>query len=261
MTVESMVQFLRTSVYIQDKDEVVKVDPAYLCMTDEEIISYLEIVKTRNYPDIPSLAVMPEESVYGLILLAKKELYCTLAVKEAPFYDLGADNNNYLKRSQRFDHYMKLAEAAGKEYDDWLENGGEEGALGTVTTYHVSLSDRYPTRYNYEQGLVPKVYLYVLNITSSAVEVFWKVKSLSRFKRYNVYLSNEVIVDLYNVSSHISESAKCVQGITDIHQNMLRITDLQPETEYHIAVEVQDMAGHKSYAELVITTLAEEEGD
>lgn len=258
MKVEDLVKFLRTSVYIQDKEQVTTVDPQYLCMTDEEIISYLDIVKMRNYPDVPSLTLMPDESIYGLIILAKKELYCTLAVKEAPLYDLGADNNNYLKRSQRFDHYMKLAEEAGKEYDDWLENGGEEGALGTVTTYHVTLSDRYNTRYNYENGVVPKVTLYALSITSNSVEIFWKVKNLSRFKKYKVYVSSEQIVDLYNVSSHISKEAKCVQEISDIHQSMIRITDLNSDTEYHVAVEVIDMSGHKGYAEIVITTT---EGD
>ena len=254
MTVEQMVQFLRTSVYIQDKDTVVTVDPAYLCMTDEEIISYLDVVKMRNYPDVPTLALMPDESIYGLIILAKKELYCTLAVKEAPLVDLGADNNNYLKRSQRFDHYMKLAEDAAKEYDDWLENGGEEGALGTVTTYHVTISDRYNTRYNFENGAVPKVTLYPLGIESSYVEIMWKVKNLSRFGKYKVYVANEQIVDLYNPTSHIAESAQCVQEINDIHQTMLRIKDLQPDTEYHIAVEVIDMAGHKGYSEIVVST-------
>lgn len=64
---------------------------------------------------------LPEDAVYPIVLLAKKELYYTLAVKEAPLYDIGADNNNYLKRSQRFDHYMKLIAQVDSEYDDWIE--------------------------------------------------------------------------------------------------------------------------------------------
>lgn len=264
MTVENMIQFLRTSVYIQDKDSVVKVDPQYLCMTDEDILSYLDIVRTRNYPEVPTVALMPEESIYGLILLAKKELYCTLAVKEAPLYDMGADNNNYLKRSQRFDHYMKLAEDAAKEYDDWLENGGGEDALGTVRSYHVTLSDRYNTRYNYENAAVPKVTLYIMNVTDTTAELYWTVKNLSRFFKYNVYISEDRIVDPYSLVNRVSKDAKCVCHIDDIHQTQVRLTELTPETQYHVAIEVVDMALHKGYSELIITTTAtpnEEEGE
>ena len=43
MTVEQMIQFLRLSVYVQDKDKVVDQDPAYLCMTDEDLLLYLNL--------------------------------------------------------------------------------------------------------------------------------------------------------------------------------------------------------------------------
>lgn len=121
MTVEQMIQFLRLSVYVQDKDKVVTVDEQYLCMTDEDLLLYLNLALSRNFSDVPSLEYLPEDAVYPIILLAKKELYYTLAVKEAPLYDIGADNNNYLKRSQRFDHYMKLIAQVDSEYDDWIE--------------------------------------------------------------------------------------------------------------------------------------------
>lgn len=258
MTVENMIRFLRKSVYVQDPESAEQ-DKAYLSMTDEDLLNYLNVVKTRNFSDVPSLDFLPEADVYGLIILAKKELYCTLAVKEAPWYDLGADNNNYLKRSQRFEHYMKLAEQADKEYSDWLENGGEEPA-GTVTTYHVTLSDRYNTRYNYENSAVPKVSLYAGNITENSVDLMWKVKNISRFFSYNVYLSTEPIVDLSNLKTPISESAKCVQTIKDIHQTSLRLTGLDANTQYHVAVQATNMATLKGYAEYVFTTL-EEEGE
>ena len=127
MTLEQMIQFLRMSVSVQDKDKVVEQDPQYLCMTDEDLLLYLNLAMSRNYSDTPALKYLPEDALYGVIILAKKELYYTLAVKEAPLFDMGADNNNYLKRSQRFDHYMKLIVQADKEYEDWLENGGEDG--------------------------------------------------------------------------------------------------------------------------------------
>lgn len=259
MTVEKMIQFLRLSVFIQDKDAVVQQDEQYLCMTDEELLNYLNVAKTRNYADIPSLEYMPEESVYGLVLLAKKELYYTLAVKEAPLFDLGADNNNYLKRSQRFDHYMKLIAQADGEYKDWLENGGDD-PLGTVKSYNVTISDRYRTRYNFENAAVPTVRLYVGTITENSVEFQWSIKNISRFFSYRVYVAKEPIVDLHNLKNHIAENAKCVSVIKDIHQTSLRITGLDPDTEYHIAVEATNMATLKGYAESVFKTFEAESG-
>lgn len=253
MTVEQMIQFLRISVYVQDKDKITVQDPQYLCMTDEDLLLYLNLAMSRNYSDTPSLNYLPEDAVYGVIILAKKELYYTLAVKEAPLFDMGADNNNYLKRSQRFDHYMKLIAQADKEYEDWLENGGEDG-IGTVKSYSVTLSDRYGTRYNYENAAVPKVILYVGTITENSVEFWWSVKNISRFYRYKVYISTEPIVDLFNLKSHIADGAKMVAEIKDIHQVHCRVTGLTEKTKYYIAVQATNMATLCGYAQSEIET-------
>lgn len=253
MTVEQMIQFLRLSVYVQDKDKVVDQDPAYLCMTDEDLLLYLNLAMSRNYPDTTELKYLPEDALYGVVILAKKELYYTLAVKEAPLFDMGADNNNYLKRSQRFDHYMKLIAQADKEYEDWLENGGEDG-FGTVKSYSVTLSDRFGTRYNYENAAVPKVVLYIGTITDNSVEFWWTVKNISRFYRYKVYVSKEPIVDLYDLKSHISVGAKLVAEIKDIHQVRCRVTGLEQKTTYYIAVQATNMASLCGYAQSEIET-------
>ena len=114
MTVPQIIQFLRLNVNVQNPDGSEGVDSAYLSMTDEDILLYLNVVLTRDFADIPSLEYLPAQNVYPLVLLAKKELYYALAVASANEYDLGADNNNYLKRSQRFEHYMKLIEQVAK---------------------------------------------------------------------------------------------------------------------------------------------------
>lgn len=260
MTVEQMIQFLRLSVFIQDKDKVVTGDTEYLCMSDEDLMLYLNVALTRNFSDVPSLQYLPNESVFPLVLLAKKELYYTLAVKEAPLFDIGADNNNYLKRSQRFDHYMKLVVQTDKEYEDWLENGGTGN--GTVQSYSVTLSDRYGTRYNFENSATPTVVLYVGTITEDTVEFWWNVKNISRFYRYKVYISKEPIVDLFNLNSHIASGATLVAEIKDIHQVRCRVTGLEPNTEYYIAVQAVSMSTLSGYAQTqVMTNPLEEEGD
>lgn len=252
MTVDQMVAFLRSSVSIQDPTGAVQ-DSAYLSMTNEDIVLYMNIVLTRNYPEIPSLDYLPTEYVYPVILLSKKELFHTLAVKEAPLFDIGADNNNYLKRSQRFDHYMKLVSQVDEEYKDYLENGG--AGSNTLTSFDVLISDRYATKRNYEKGAIPALYLYVGAVTETSVEISWKVK-LNRFKDYKVYISESPIVDLFNVSKPLSSDAKEVIAIRNVHQTSCRIEGLTPDTEYYVAVSATEMSSLTGYKQESFKTLS-----
>lgn len=251
MTVDQMVSHLRNSVSIQDPTGTVQ-DSAYLSMTDEDIALYMSIVLTRDYPEIPSLDYLPAECVYPVILLSKKELYYALATKEAPLYDIGADNNNYLKRSQRFDHYIKLIAQVDKEYKDFLENGG--AGANTLTSFDVLLSDRYATKRNYEKGAIPALSLYVGEVTETSVEISWKVK-LSRFKEYKVYISESPIVDLFNVSKPLSADAKEVVIIRNVHQTSCRIEGLLPDTDYYVAVSATEMSSLTGYKQESFKTL------
>ena len=253
MTVDQLVSYLRLNVSIQDPTGTVQ-DSAYLSMTDEDITLYMSVVLTRNYPDIPSLDYLPAEYIYPVILLSKKELYYALATKEAPLFDIGADNNNYLKRSQRFDHYMKLIAQVDKEYEDYLENGG--AGANTLTSFDVLLSDRYATKRNYEKGAIPALSLYIGAITETSVEISWVAK-LSRFKEYKVYLSESPIVDLFNVSKPISDDAKEVVIIRNVHQSSCRIEGLKPDTDYFVAVSAEEMSSLTGYKQESFKTLSQ----
>ena len=253
MTVDQMTKYLRMNVSIQDPTGASQ-DAEYLNMTDEDIVLYMNIVLTRNYPDIPSLDYLPTEYVYPVILLSKKELYYALATKEAPLFDLGADNNNYLKRSQRFNHYMKLIAQVDKEYADYLENGGAGG--NTLTSFDVLLSDRYATRRNYEKGVIPALIVYVGNVTETSVELSWTVKRLSRFQEYKVYISESQILDPFNVSKTIAEDAKEVVILRNVHQTQCRIEGLNPGTTYFVAVSVTEKSQLTGYAQESFSTLA-----
>ena len=251
MTVDQMVKYLRLNVSIQDSGTVQ--DSAYLSMTDEDIVLYMNIVLTRNFPDIPSLDYLPTEYVYPVILLSKKELFHALAVKEAPLFDIGADNNNYLKRSQRFEHYMTLIAQVDKEYEDYLENGG--AGANTLTSFDVLLSDRYATRRNYEKGAIPAPILYVIGVSETFVEIQWKVK-LSRFQSYKVYISDSPIVDHFDLESPISKDAKEVVVIRNVHQTSCRIEGLIPDTDYYVAVVATEMSSLTGVAQESFKTLS-----
>ena len=249
MTTAEIVRYLRLNVNIQNADVT---DTAYLSMEDKDIELYLNVVLTRDFPLVPSLDLIPNESIYPVVLLAKKELYYTLASAEAPMYDLNADNNNQIKRSQRFEHYMKLIEAIDEEYNQYNEDGGA-GARNTLTSYDVLIPDRYATKRNYEKGFVPALSLRVVGVTDSAIEVVWSV-SLSRFQKYEVYVSDEPIYDEYSIGQSVSPKAKLVAKILNVHQNKCRIEGLLPNTIYHIMVAVTDKSSLVGRSEIIATT-------
>ena len=60
MTIDQIIKYLRLNVSIQDPEGVTQ-DSLYLSMTDEDILLYMNIVMTRNFPEIPSLDYLPTE--------------------------------------------------------------------------------------------------------------------------------------------------------------------------------------------------------
>ena len=255
MTTEQLVNYLRSVVNIQNEDVQ---DSVYLSMSDEDILLYLNIALT-NYPDIPSLQNLPNEYVYPIILLAKKELYYALAVKDAPLYDLGADNNNYLKRSQRFDHYMKLVQQTDSEYNDYLDNGGAGG--NTLASYNVLLSNRYATKFNYENGVIPALTLYTDEVTKDSISISWRAKMLGNFYRYRVFISKEPVLDIYKSARDKIDYSKVLDSIEikDVHQCKARFSGLEAGT-YYITLSCSLLSNLTGYAEMQTTILAEDEG-
>lgn len=249
MTKAQLIQYLRSNVNIQMGN--VK-DTTYLSMTDEDIELYLNIALTRDFPQVPSLDLLPSECVYPLILLSKKELFYALAIKDAPLIDMSADNNNQLKRSQRFEHYMKLIEAVDKEYNQYNEDGGA-GTRNTLTSYDVLIPDRYNTRRNYEKGVVPTLSLYIEEVTDTTIEISWSVR-LSRFSNYKVYVSQNPILDEYNLKNPVAEDAKLVATILNVHQNRCRIEGLNPNSVYTIMVSATERSSLTGRAEITVTT-------
>ena len=249
MTKAELVRYLRLNVNIQNADVT---DTAYLSMKDEDIELYLSVVLTRDFPQVPSLDLIPQEDIYPVVLLAKKELYFTLASMDAPLIDLTADNNNQIKRSQRFEHYMKLIAAVDEEYNQYNEDGGA-GTRNTLTSYDVLISDRYATRRNYEKGFVPTLSLRVTGVTDTTIELVWSVQ-LSRFEKYEVYISEEQIYDEYSIGNPVSPDAKLVAKILNVHQNKCRIEGLLPNTVYHIMVSATDKSSLVGRTEIIVST-------
>jgi hypothetical protein len=263
LTVDEMVKLVRSSVNVQipteDEKNPLLYDQAYLEMTDDDIKLFMKLGVTRAYPDVEDLSELPDGSEFAIVLLTKIELYLKLAVLEAPKVDMGADNNNYLKRDQRFSHYMKLAEDAKEQYDDWLENEAT-GGINTVNSYDVLLSNRHFTRRNYEKQVTPKVHVYIDEVTTDSVNFRWKMTNSSHFGRYKVFISTSPIMDKYD-RCKISEDATCIKITSNIRDTYHSISGLVPDTQYFILVISLERNQVFGYSEISFTTLKEIEDE
>jgi hypothetical protein len=257
VTVEKIISFMRTAMNIQDP-EGTSSDTAYISMTDEEIESYLTVALSRDFPNVPSLDVLPNDALYPLTLLARKDLYFTLATIDAPLFDIGADNNNYLKRSQRFSHYMELIQQLDQEYQDYLDDGGAGG--NTLTSYNAVLSRRHFTEYAYNNMEPPAPSLKVDSVGIDYADISW-LPLVENFYMYRVYISDSTIVDPYVIGNHIMGGAKLVASIKDPHQSLCRVEGLLPNTTYHVAVSSIARNTLTGYSESTFTTLSEPDVD
>lgn len=236
LTIEELVRTLRSAVNIQQEEKEV-IDPAYLSMSDDDLMLFIKLAVSRAYPNVMDLSELPNGSDYPVMLLAKIELYTKLAVMKADKVDMGADNNNYLKQDQRFQHYMKLVDSARNQYESWLDNEGQ----GEISSFDVLLDNRHYTHRNYEKQVKPKVLLIMDMITTNSIDFHWKVSNTSHFSRFKVFISNSPIVDMFSDGSmlhmnHVNKEAILVLSTSDIRHSQKRLVNLYPETTYYIAV-------------------------
>jgi len=256
LTVEELIKVLRESVNVQQEEAEV-IDPAYLAMSDEDLTLFIKLGVSRAYPLCTDLSDLPDGADYPIMLLAKIELYTALAVLKADKVDMGADNNNYLKQDQRFQHYMKLVSAAKEQYDSWLDNEGN----GTLTAYDVLLTKEHYSRRNYEKQVKPVVKIVIDSIAADSVEFNWKLSNSSHFGRFKVFISDSPIIDPYKdgatYESKLNEGAKEIISTSNIRNTNHRLTGLKPESIYYLAVVEVERNRVFGYAETVIETLSE----
>lgn len=260
--VSDLVSYLRNAVAVAEKElageDWLVEDLAYAALSDEELELYLKVAATRNFSEYP-LDKIPEDAVYPITLLARRDLYFYLATCAAPLYNLQADGAS-LSRTQRFEHYMMLIQQLDKEFEDWENNGGSSGTNGTLTSYPVHLSNRYYTSYNQRTSALPAIVLYLDQIGSNYVEISWNPKfHTTNFQSYKVYCSSEGnVFDDYKLTEQakISSTAVLVAHIKNIWQRSCRVRGLNPETQYSIGVVVTANGGRKGYDLDTFTTEA-----
>lgn len=239
-------EFIRGSV-VSDNNGLY--DPEF---NPDDLEDILSIVARAHECD--ATEGIPDDKLRLIILACKKELYHRLAVKSAPLYTVNTENIN-LNKQQRFMHYYYLIQAVDLEYRDLLNRGiGSE-----IVTGEILIDGKYTSRRNYEHSKAPTVTLTLDQAYLTKLEISWTQFDTSgnnKFGGYFIYISNIPIIDIYNTDNIISTKATLVASIYDIFSTRYRLENLEPDTEYYIAVISQDRNSRVGHSELLVRTLA-----
>lgn len=259
-TQEELVSYLRSAVFIENEEEKgddgLVEDTAYLAMSDEDILLFIRVAVTRDFSEY-SLGKIPEEAVWPVLLIARRDLYFKLATAAAPLYNLQADGAS-LSQDQRFQHYMQLIQQLDKEFEDYENNGGLSGTNGTLESFNAVLSDRYNTTYNQRAASPPAVVLYLDAVGEDYVELSWKAKRhTTDFSDYKIYISEDgAVFDEYQTTDRekISSKAVLAKTVKNIWQTKCRVTGLSPDTSYNVGIVVRANGGKCAYDSDSFTT-------
>ena len=256
-----LIEFLRDSCLVDDPELVVETN--YLALTNEQLQEILLLANSRVSRGKYTLDRIPEENIYPIMLLSKKEIYHRLASKYAPDYTIQG-NAGTLNISDRYTHFMGLAKQMEEEYQNYLEDMELNRDISNTTSYsdlangEVFISSRYLSARNYRYSATPKVGVNVDNIYDTKIEVSWKIKSVNRFSSYKIYFSeHEPIIDVYD-NNKISPKARLIKHELNIHNNRTRITGLNPNTTYNLAIIIFEQNGLMGFDEVVVTTKGDE---
>lgn len=239
-TQQELIQALRLAVNVDNQEQGVD---GRLNMTDEELMLFIKLGLSEVYPSCETLDDLPIGADYPIILVSKKELYLKLAVTYAPWYNIAAEGGNTLSRSQRFEHFMKLAENAQDEYENWQKTDGDidpETGISGVRTYDVRLNKNHYTERNYILAKAPVVRIKIAEVTNDSVSFSWSSAGNDHFGKYLVYISESPVVDMYldgsRAENKIAEGATLVLSTMDFHNNYKRVSGLKADTSYYLAV-------------------------
>lgn len=269
-TTDDLVAHLRQAVQVKNEGADVE-DEGLLAMSDEDLLKHIQVAAARDYSEYP-VNKLPPNAVYPVLMIARRDLYWTLATIAAPLYRLGADGA-YLNEEQRFEHYLELIKQLDKEYEDYLSNGGgsssdnrdDEVTMGTLSSVNVQIANRYSTRYNLRTAAPPAVLLYIDSVGADYVELSWKPKrAITDFRDFRIYLcTTGEVFDLYQVkdADKIAKDAECVKVIKNIWQKKCRIEGLEDGKTYSVGIVVTANGGKHGYDSENFTAGEQEESD
>lgn len=253
MDLKALVDYVRQSCMIDDPNVVE--DSNYLLLKDEDIEVIIRIAYSRLKP-YKHLLNEEEDSIYPVILQAKREIFTRLALKCANEFDLKGTSGTLFK-DQKFKHYMSLVDNISVEWDNYIKEQEANADVSNTDSFNslaqgdIFLTGKYFTKRNKDFANKPVISLKVDNVYDTYVELSWKLKRINRFSMYNIYINNtNNIIDNYTMEI----KGQNVFSTNDIHRDKFRLKDLTPNTLYHIAIIVQEQNGLYGYDELTFVT-------
>lgn len=259
MQPQDLVQYIKDSCLVDDPNIVE--DSEFIALTDEQIQSILLISASKCRAKISNLK---DEDLYKVVLVSKKEIYHRLALKSAPLYTIEGDAGS-LNRSDRFEHYYDLIAIVEEEYANYIKELEANRDVSNTDNYgqnytsgEVFLSSRYFSKRNISHANKPQVTLKQDKVYKDHVEVSWDIQRINQFKKLELYINKERVIDPYDLNNLITPTSTKLLESQDIHKNMIRIEKLEPLTTYYIAVVITEPNNLQGYSEIEITTLGEE---
>lgn len=238
---QDLVDSLKFSLAIGDTN-----DPVLNSISDEQLETIL-IQKSHQigipYPVVP----MDEEAL--LLCLVKKEVYWKMATNSAPLYPLDLEGLK-VKKDVRFDHYIKLIDWVEKEYTSIINDPKRT----SVIQGEILINKPY-TRVKYDKYYkTPTLFLEVDDKTDTSIylSINYNDLHIGDFHKANVYLHTDIIWDKYDET--LNAQAKKVHTLEHIRKKHFKISGLEPNTKYHILLEVELVRGLKVYVETEVCT-------
>lgn len=252
MNMQYLIDYIRQSCLVDSPSLVT--DSDYLILEDKDIQVIIEIAISRLKSYKPPTDE-GDELLYPIVLQAKKEIYYRLAFKNAPTFNISGQQGQLVK-SQKFDHFITLAKSMEEEWANFIREQEAQVDVSNTSNFsdlahgQIFLDSRYHSQRNLNYANKPKITLNVDHVYDNYVEISWRLKRINRFSNYNIYISNNNIID--NYTNEVNGTN--VLSTTDIHKTKLRVKDLNPNTLYHIAVVVTEENGLQGYDELTFVT-------
>lgn len=263
------IAYLRRTLALDDPN--IEDDEAYK-FSENDLWEILKYACSAHNPAF-TFDNFPENQFQFAILLARREVYYTLAGASAPYYPLEAEGAK-LRKDVRFDHYEKLIRLVTNQYELAVKHYNSVG--GTILTSvpgedgissvgDLILRDYHYTQRNIDLFIKPKVALkvtkYYIQPNKVILELEWdKFKTSGGiFKSYTLMYAVNPVYDRF--TNEISKDAINAYSSNDIHRNLFRLV---LEDEYiedlnntFIGVASKDINGLNGYEEFSVQELIE----
>lgn len=251
MTLDDFVLVIRQSTMTEDPDTYK--DTEYLSLRDEDIKRRVEsvigILGVEYSPDD-----IPKELTYPLNLLVRRDLYYSLAVKEAPLFSIRGEAGS-INRQERFEHYYKLIGLINEEYQSYKNSMEKYGVVmgdpnfnSTFAHGEMLLTKQYYTERNLFYANAPKCELIVdyVNLQDKTIDLTMNLLQANRFLKFSLY---EGTYDKYTDTI----SGSLILETTHIHDKYKRISVLTGLTKLLLVVEEKN--GLKGYSQKTVEVI------